>query len=110
MANTSYSIAIITVVAITTGLLRGLPFLIFRDAEKVPNWVYYLGKVLPSALMGMLVIFCFRSVEFFEGSHGIPELIASIVVIFLYKWKKNTLISLSIGTIIYMFLVQVIFI
>lgn len=110
MDSIGYSIAIIAVVAITTGLLRYLPFLIFRDAEKVPGWVYYLGKVLPSALMGMLVIFCFRSVKFFEGSHGVPEIIASVIVIFSYKWKKNTLLSLGVGTVIYMFLVQVIFI
>ncbi|MNW34955.1 Branched-chain amino acid transport protein (AzlD) [compost metagenome] len=110
MDNIGHSIAIIAVVAITTGLLRYLPFLIFRDAEKVPNWVYYLGKVLPSALMAMLVVFCFRSINFLGGSHGVPEMIASVIVIFSYKWKKNTLLSLGVGTVIYMFLVQVIFI
>ncbi|MNP76997.1 Branched-chain amino acid transport protein (AzlD) [compost metagenome] len=60
--------------------------------------------------MAMLVVFCFRSINFLGGSHGVPEMIASVIVIFSYKWKKNTLLSLGVGTVIYMFLVQVIFI
>lgn len=99
------AVAIVLVVAICTLIIRALPFLIFGGKRAVSNTVQYLGKVLPSAIMIILVIYCLRDVNVLEGTHGIPEFIAIAVVIGLHLWKKNTLISIGVGTVIYMLLV-----
>ena len=98
---------LITVMSAVTILLRFLPFLIFRN--NTPPYITYLGKVLPPAIIGMLVIYCLKDVSFSANSHGLPELIASAFVIGLQVWKRNTLVSILTGTIIYMLLIQSIF-
>lgn len=98
---------LILVMAIGTALLRFLPFLVFR--KSTPPYIAYLGKVLPPALIGMLVIYCFKDVSFAAAPHGLPELIAAGCVVILHAWKRNSLISILGGTAIYMVLVQVIF-
>ena len=98
---------LITVMSAVTILLRFLPFLIFRN--NTPPYITYLGKVLPPAIIGMLVIYCLKDVSFSANSHGLPELIASVFVIGLQVWKRNTLVSILTGTIIYMLLIQSIF-
>ena len=98
---------LILVMAIGTALLRFLPFLVFR--KSTPPYIAYLGKVLPPALIGMLVIYCFKDVSFAAAPHGLPELIAAGCVVVLHAWKRNSLISILGGTAIYMVLVQVIF-
>lgn len=105
-----HSIAIIAVVAVCTLLTRALPFLVFGGKREVPQVVRYLGRVLPPAIMAILVVYCLKSVNLFSGSHGLPEIIASLAVVVLHLWKKNTLLSIGIGTVCYMFLVQTIFV
>ena len=107
MINTMHSFLLIAVVALVTMGIRFLPFVVFR--KKTPKLVLYMGKVLPFAVMGMLVVYTLKHVSIVEGNHGIPELIGVLLVIFLHKWKHNTLLSIVGGTIIYMVLVQIVF-
>lgn len=92
-----------------TFFIRGLPFLLFPGNKKTPAYIMYLGKVLPFAIIGMLVVYCFKNVSVISAPFGIPELIALVVIVFLHVWKRNTLISIGGGTLLYMFLVQVLF-
>ena len=101
------SVAIIAVAAIVTLIIRAVPFVAFDGKREVPETVTYLGKVLPPAIMVILVIYCVKGINLFTGSHGIPELLSIAVVALLHIWKKNTLLSIAVGTILYMILVQV---
>lgn len=96
--------------ALATMLTRFLPFLIFSDKRPIPPLVQYLGRALPPAIFGMLVIYCLRNVDFLSGSHGLPELISIAVVVALHLWRRQMLISVAGGTICYMLLVQLVFI
>ncbi len=96
---------LVAVMAVVTMLLRFLPFLIFR--KQTPAYITYLGKVLPSAIIGMLVIYCLKDVSFTTHPHGLPELIASAIVIGLQVWKRNSLLSILAGTIVYMLIIQI---
>ena len=99
---------IVMISGAVTIMLRILPFIAF--GKKRPDFVMYLGRVLPSAVMAMLVVYCLNGINLFESSHGLPEFIACIVVIMLHIWKKNTLLSILTGTILYMFMIQVLFV
>ena len=101
-----YIIMVCTVMAIVTLLLRAMPFILFDHGDRTPKWILYLGKVLPPAIMSMLVVFCLRNVEFLGGSHGIPELICVAAAMALHAWKRNTLLSIGISTVLYMIIVQ----
>ena len=103
-----HSALLIAVIAAVTALLRFLPFWIFRGG-KTPAFVTYLGKVLPFAVMGMLVVYCLRGISFTSVSHGIPELVSVALVVLLHLWRRNTLLSIIGGTACYMVLVQVVF-
>ena len=92
-----------------TLLTRFLPFLIFREGRETPKVVQYIGKYLPSAVFGMLVIYCLRNVDFVSGVHGAPELIAIAVTCGLHLWKKQMLLSIASGTICYMLLIHFVF-
>ena len=92
-----------------TMMTRFLPFLIFRSNRPTPRYIQYLGKVLPAAVFGLLVVYCLRNVNLFAGSHGIPELLAILVVVILHLWKRQMLLSIAGGTVCYMLLVQFIF-
>lgn len=92
-----------------TMLTRFLPFLIFSSKKPTPEYIQYLGKALPSAIFGMLVVYCLKNVEIFTGSHGLPELFSICVVVLLHLWKRRMLISIAGGTICYMLLVQLVF-
>lgn len=107
MINSVYSFILIAVMAGVTILIRFLPFLLFR--KHTPRPILYLGEVLPYAIMGMLVVYCLKPVSFIKGTHGIPELLAVLLVVILHKWKHNTLISIPAGTFFYMLLIQVVF-
>lgn len=100
---------IILVIILVTMFLRFLPFIVFNDKNKTPKVIENLGKVLPYAIMGMLVIYCLKDVSFKSFDSFLPTLISCIVVGGLYIWKRNTLISIVIGTICYMLLVQLVF-
>lgn len=101
----------VTIAAVVLGtmLTRFLPFLVFPAGRKTPKYVEYLGKVLPGAVFGLLVIYCLKNVSVFTGTHGLPELISILVVAGLHLWKKQMLISIAGGTICYMLLVQLVF-
>jgi branched-subunit amino acid transport protein AzlD len=105
----SQSIMIIAVVALCTFATRVIPFLLFGGNKKVPDMVQYLGKVLPMAIMGTLVIYCLKHVSFATAGNFVPELVAVAVVVGLHLWRRNTLISIAGGTICYMLLVQLVF-
>lgn len=105
----NHSLILIAVMAIITLLLRALPFLIFGGKKKTPSFITYLGKVLPFATMGMLVVYCLKSVNVLSWPHGLPELICIVLVAALHAWKRNTLISIVAGTAAYMLLVQLVF-
>ena len=105
-----YSILLIIIVSFVTVLLRFLPFVIFNKNNKVPNIVSYLGKILPFAVMGMLVVYCYKDIKILTFPYGLPEIIAGTIVILLHFWKKNTLLSIVTGTVIYMILIQFVFI
>ena len=98
---------LVAIMAIVTMLLRFLPFIVFR--KETPEYISYLGRVLPAALIGMIVIYCLKDVSFAEAPHGLPELIAAIAVAGLQAWKRNSLMSILAGTVIYMILVQLVF-
>ncbi len=99
----------ILMVILGTMLTRFLPFLLFPAGKPTPKYIRYLGKVLPAAVFGLLVIYCVRNVSVLEGSHGIPELISIAAVAALHLWKKNMFLSIAVGTILYMVLVQFVF-
>ena len=99
----------ILMVVLGTMLTRFLPFLLFPAGKPTPKYLQYLGKVLPAAVFGLLVVHCLRNVSIVSGSHGIPELIAIAVVIGLHLWKKQMLLSIAGGTVCYMLLVQFVF-
>lgn len=100
----------IGIMAAITLLTRALPFLIFPANRKTPEFVTYLGRVLPYAIIGMLIVYCLRGVDLFGASHALPELISIAVVAGLFLWRKNSLLAIGIGTGTYMFLVQVVFV
>lgn len=102
-----HDIWLVVVCALVTALTRFLPFLIFR--KKTPAVVTYLGKVLPCAIMGMLVVYCMKDVDFLGGSHGIPEFLGCAITAGLHVWKRSPLLSIGVGTVSYMLLVQFVF-
>lgn len=100
----------IAVCTAATMLTRFLPFLIFSSKDQdPPEVVRYLGRVLPAAIFGMLIVYCLRNVTLLSGSHGIPEAIAIAVTVALHKWKHQTLVSIAGGTVCYVLLVQMVF-
>ncbi len=101
-----HNVLMVLVIALVTLLTRALPFLFFPAGQPTPKIFTYFGKVLPPAVMSMLVVYCFRNTEILAYPHGLPELIAGSVVVLTYIWKKNTLISIVTGTLLYMYLIQ----
>ena len=99
----------IAVLAFGTAITRFLPFVCFPNAASAPRYVRYLGKMLPTAAISLLVVYCFRNIEFAAAPHGIPEVISILAITALHIWKKNTLLSIAAGTAIYMLLVQFLF-
>ena len=108
MTSTEMVITVAIVVAGTL-LTRFGAFLVFPPGKKAPDFVLFLGKALPAAVMGMLVIYTFKETVVLAYPYGIPELIALVVTVGLHLWKRNMLISIAAGTVIYMILVQAIF-
>ncbi len=104
-----HSVWIVVVATVVTMATRFLPFLIFGKGKETPAIITYLGKVLPYAIMGMLVVYCMKDVAFLAAPFGIPELLGCVAVALLHFWKRNSLLSIGVGTVFYMVLVQVIF-
>lgn len=103
------SFLIIVLVALTTFATRVIPFLVFPKGKEIPKTIQYLGKVLTPAIIGMLVIYCLKNVSILSAPHGIPELISVAVVTVLHIWKRNNLLSIGVGTVLYMVLIQTVF-
>ena len=101
----------LTVAAVVVGTMvtRFLPFIIFPANKKTPPAITFLGQMLPAAVMGLLVIYCFKDVSFLSGTHGIPELLATAVTVLLQVFVRNMLLTIAGGTIFYMYLVQYVF-
>ena len=102
---------ILTIAAVVLGTMttRFLPCLLFPAGKTTPAFVQYLGKALPAAVFGLLVIYSLKDVQLLTGSHGIPEAISIALVIILHCWKRQMLLSIAGGTICYMLLVQLVF-
>lgn len=88
---------------------RFLPFLVFSEKRKTPAFIQYIGKFLPSAVFGMLVVYCLKDVSLLQGSHGLPEFLSIVVTTLLHLWKRQMLISIAGGTICYMLLIRFVF-
>lgn len=99
----------IAVVALGTMLTRFLPFLVFPAGKETPKLIQKLGQLLPGAVFSLLVVYCLKNVDLFSGSHGLPEAIAIAAITAVHLWKRNTLISIATGTLVYMLLVQTLF-
>ena len=122
MLTTTQAIAAIAVMAVVTFLTRALPFLLFDRGDHPPKLVLYLGRVLPPAVIAMLIVYCLKSALLAIGanltslldpavlSQWLPALLAVAVVVILHIWKHNNLLSIFGGTILYMFLVQAVFV
>lgn len=107
--DTKQALLIILVMGLATMSTRLLPVFIFGNKKKVPAFVAYLGNVIPYTAMGLLIVYCLRDVNILSAPHGLPELIAIAVVSLTYLWKRNTILSVVLGTALYMYLVQVVF-
>jgi branched-subunit amino acid transport protein AzlD len=100
---------IVIAMVIGTLITRFLPFLLFPAGKETPKFITYLGTTLPYATMALLVVYCLKGVTIFTAPHGLPELIAVLTVVLLHWYKKNSLLSIAFGTIVYMFLIQKVF-
>ena len=99
----------IGICALGTMLTRFLPFLIFSGKRETPKYIVYLGKALPAAIFGMLVVYCLKNVNFTAAPYGLVEVLGIGVTILLHFWKRKMLLSIAGGTVCYMLLVQFIF-
>lgn len=107
--TTAQALSSVAVIAVITFLTRAAPFFIFPNNKPIPKYIKYLGNVLPFAIIGMLIVYCLKSAVITEFPYGLPEMIAIIFVVIVHKWKHNLLLSILGGTLLYMFLVQVVF-
>lgn len=104
------TLGIILAIAAGTMLTRFIPFLLFPENKPTPKIVIYLGTVLPPAMMGLLVIYCLKNISLFSDTHGLPEIIAIIAIILIHRFKNNVLLSIGGGTLVYMVLIQIVFV
>ncbi|MCF0105658.1 MAG: AzlD domain-containing protein [Holdemanella sp.] len=102
-----YALTLVAIMALSTLFLRAIPFIVF--SKDVPDSILFLGKALPFASMAMLVVYCLKGMDLSSSNHGMPEILATLFVILIHKWKKNVLLSVFASTIFYMLLVQRIF-
>ncbi|MEW4413121.1 branched-chain amino acid transporter permease [Clostridium sp. AN503] len=102
-------ILIVAAMIAGTVLTRFLPFIVFPAGKETPRFVGYLGKTLPFATMGLLVVYCLKGIQITAAPYGLPELLAVAAIVLLHRWKGNSLLSIGVGTVFYMFLVQVVF-
>ena len=109
MTDSGHAIIVIAVMGLAVLATRIVPVLVFGRGEKVPEFILYLGRVVPYTAMGLLIVYCLRDMPVLEAPHGLPEIIALAVVTGTYLWRRNTIFSVVIGTALYMFLVQSVF-
>lgn len=101
-------IVTIVILAVITFMTRALPFLIFPAGKPTPKYIQYLGKALPLAVFGMLVVYCLKDVQWLEGSRGIPEILGIAAVVLMHLWRRQLFLSMAVGTAVYMILIRVI--
>lgn len=109
MTDCRHAMIVIMVMGLAVLATRIVPVLIFDREEKVPEFILYLGRVVPYTAMGLLIVYCLRDMPVLESPHGRPELISLAAVTVTYLWKRNTILSVVIGTALYMFLIQSVF-
>ena len=109
MTDYRHAMIVIAVMGLAVIATRIVPVLIFGRGERVPEFILYLGRVVPYTAMGLLIVYCLRDVPVMDAPHGLPEIISLAVVTVTYIWKRNTILSVVIGTALYMFLVQSVF-
>lgn len=97
----------IVILAVITFMTRALPFLVFPAGKPTPKYIQYLGKALPLAVFGMLVVYCLKDVQWLEGSHGIPEILGIAAVVLMHLWRRQLFLSMAVGTAVYMILIRV---
>ncbi len=102
------SVLIILAMAAATFAARVTPFLLFPGEREVPEIVRYLGRVLPPAVIGLLLVLCLKDIDIFGSSHGIPEIVSVALIVVLHRWRRNTLLSVGGGTAFYMLLLRLI--
>ena len=100
----------IALCVIATAITRFLPFFVFSEKRAMPKYIKYLGNALPSAIFGMLVVYCLKDVKLLSSPYGLPEAIAIVATTLFHLWKRNMLVSIGIGTVLYMLLIQFVFI
>ena len=110
MSENMHAMIVIIAMGLAVLATRIVPVLIFGRGEKVPEFILYLGRVVPYTAMGLLIVYCLKDVQVLEAPHALPEIIALAAVTGTYLWKRNTILSVVIGTVIYMFLVQSVFV
>ncbi len=108
MISTSQAIIVIAICGLITGLERVLPFLIFRG-KNPPEIISYIGKTLPMAIMAIMIIFCFKNISFDQVENFVPQIIAGAVTFAVHLWKRNMILTIAVGTILYMVLIQLVF-
>jgi branched-subunit amino acid transport protein AzlD len=99
--------ATVAIIALATLLIRAAPFVLFPKAQKTPPFIRYLGRVLPHAVMGMLVVYCFKTVNFTKPPYGLPEILAALAAMGLHLWKRSVILSIAASTILYMVFLKV---
>lgn len=99
----------ILAVALGAAITRFAPFWLFPESKAPSEHVLYLGRVLPAAMMGLLVVYCLRNVQPLQPPCAIPELLAVAAIVVVHKWKGNMFLSIGVSTVLYMVLVQVVF-
>ncbi len=109
MTDYRHAMIVIAVMGLAVLSTRIVPVLIFGRGERVPEFILYLGRVVPYTAMGLLIVYCLRDVPVMDAPHGLPEIISLAVVTVTYIWKRNTILSVVIGTALYMFFVQSVF-
>ncbi len=107
--TTPQLIIFFAILSLGTLLTRALPFLLFPENKPIPKYIKYLADILPFTIIGMLVVYCLKDISLFRSPYALPEVISILVIVLLHLWKKNTLLSIGGGALLYMFLIQFLF-
>jgi branched-subunit amino acid transport protein AzlD len=97
-------------ISLGTIFTRALPFIIFPENKRIPKYIKYLSDILPYTIIGMLVIYCLKDISITSSPYALPELISIVSIIVLHQWKKNSLLSIGLGSAIYILLLRYVFI
>lgn len=107
--TTGFLIATILVAAVCTFATRAVPFVLFGGKKEPPKIVIYLGKILPVAILGILIVYGIGDFTTLDWNALLPKLIGVALTAVMHLWKHNVLLSISVGTIGYMLLINFVF-